>query len=142
MIDPVTAATSVAGLLSLTIQVSQMLFAQVQTLKNAANDAQELLEELQLLRQVLTSLEAFLKAQGVKGYTFRETSVLINAINGFKTKITALKLKLEKLAKKQGLAQIIERGKWYYEHDEHQEMITTLHRYLGIFQISLSVNGM
>jgi hypothetical protein len=61
---------------------------------------------------------------------------------GFETKMTDLKLKLEKLTKKQGFAQLIERGKWYYEHDEHQEIIATLHRYLGIFQMSLSVGGM
>ena len=142
MIDPLTAATSVAGLLSLTIQVSQMLNEQVRTLKNAPNDAQELLDELELLRQVLTGLKAFLDAQDVKGYAFKETSVLINAIKGFETKMTDLKLKLEKLTKKQGFAQLIERGKWYYEHDEHQEIITTLHRYLGMFQMSLSVGGM
>jgi len=119
-----------------------MLHEQVQTLKNAPNNAQELLDELQSLRQVLTSLHAFLHAQRVKGHVFKETSVLINAIKGFKNKITALKLKLEKFTKKQGFAQMIERGKWYYEHDEHREMVTALHRYLGMFQISLSVDGM
>jgi len=142
MIDLLTAATSVAGLLGLTIQVTQMLNEQVQTLKNAPNDAQELLDELESLRQVLTGLKAFLDAQDVKGHAFKETSVLINAIKGFETKMTDLKLKLEKLTKKQGFAQLIQRGKWYYEHDEHQEIITTLHRYLGMFQISLSVGGM
>jgi hypothetical protein len=86
MIDPLTAATSVAGLLSLTIQVSQMLNEQVRTLKNAPNDAQELLDELELLRQVLTGLKAFLDAQGVKGHAFKETSVLINAIKGVKNR--------------------------------------------------------
>lgn len=142
MIDPLTVATSIAGLLSLTTQVSQMLNEQVRTLKNAPKGAQELLDELESLRQVLTGLKAFLDAQGVKGYAFKETSVLINAIKGFETKMTDLKPKLEKLTKKQGFAQLIERGKWYYEHDEHQEIITTLHRYLGMFQISLSVGGM
>jgi hypothetical protein len=98
--------------------------------------------QLELLRQVLTGLKAFLDAQGVKGHAFKETSVLINAIKGFETKMTDLKLKLEKLTKKQSFAQLIERGKWYYEHDEHQVIITTLHRYLGMFQMSLSVGGM
>jgi ankyrin repeat domain-containing protein 50 len=142
MLDPLTAATGVAGLLSLTIQVSQVLYEQVQTLKNAPSNAQELLDELQSLRQVLTSLEAFLSEQGGKGRVFKETSVLINAIKGCNTKITALKLKFENLIKKQGFARMIERGKWYYEHDEHQEIIAALHRYLGIFQISLSLGGM
>ena len=142
MIDPLTAATSVAGLLSLTIQVSQMLNEQVRTLKNAPNDAQELLDELESLRQVLTGLKAFLDAQDMKGHGFKETSALIKAIKGCDTNISDLKHKLEKLTTKQGFAQLLERGKWYFEHDEHQKIITTLHRYLGMFQISLSVGGM
>jgi hypothetical protein len=73
IIDPLTAATSVTGLLSLTIQVSQMLNEQVRTLKNAPNDAQELLDELESLRQVLTGLKAFLDAQDVKRHAFKET---------------------------------------------------------------------
>jgi hypothetical protein len=142
MIDPLTAATSVAGLLSLAVQVSQILSDQIGTVKNAPKDAQDLLDEFQLLRQVLTSLEAFLREQALKGHSFKETSVLINAIRGCGEKITSVKLRLEKLVRKQGFAQMIERGKWYYDHGEHQELVTSLHRYLGIFQISLNIDGM
>lgn len=135
-------AASVAGLLSLTIQVSQMVYEQVHTLKNATQDAAKLLEELELLFQVLTSLERFLAAQSPKGRPFLETSVFIKAIGGCKIQISAIKIRLDKLVGKQGLAQIIERGKWYYEHDEHQQLIQTIHRYIGMFQISLSIDGM
>jgi hypothetical protein len=142
MMDPLTAATSVASLLSITIQVSQMLYDPVHTLKNASKDAQELLDELTSLRQVFTRLESFLRAQSMIGHSFTETSLLIIAIKRFEPIITDLKAKLEKLINKHGFARMIERGKWFYEHDEHQEMITTLHRYLGIFQISLDIDGM
>lgn len=139
--DALSVAASVGGLLSLAIQVSQMLYEQVHTLKNAPRDATQLLDELEALRQVLTSLDQFLASQSSKGRSFKETSVLINAIQGCKTQISVIKLRLEKLVGKQGLAQMIERGKWYYEHDEHQELIQTLHRYLGMFQVSLNVDG-
>jgi len=142
IMDPLSVAASIAGLLGLTIQVSQMLYEQVHTLKNAPKDAQKLLDELEALRRVLSSLEQFLAAQALKGRSFKETSTLINAIQGCTTQINAVKLRLEKLVRKQGLAQMIERGKWYYEQDEHQELIQTLHRYLGMFQVSLSVDGM
>jgi Fungal N-terminal domain of STAND proteins len=142
MIDPLTAATSVAGLLSLVIQVSQILYEQVYTVKNAPKDAQELLDEFELLRKVLRSLEEFLRTQALQGHSFKETSVLVSAIRGCDNKINAVKLRVEKLVRKQGFAQILERGKWYYEHDEHQELITSLHRYLAMFQISLNVDGM
>lgn len=142
MMDALTLATSVAGLLSLAIQVSQILSDQIRTVANAPQDAQDLLDELQLLRQVLTSLEAFLKAQAAKGYVFEGTSVLVNAIRGCGDKITAVKLRLEKLVRKQGVAQLIERGKWFYDHAERHDLVTSLHRYLGMFQISLNVDGM
>lgn len=111
-------------------------------MENAPKDAQDLLDEFQLLRQVLTSLEAFLKVQALKGYLFKETSVLVCAIRGCGGKINAVKLRLEKLVRKQGFAQIIERRKWYYDHGEHQELLTSLHRYLEMFQISLNIDGM
>jgi hypothetical protein len=140
--DPLTAATSVAGLLSLAIQTSQVLSDQIRMVKNAPKDAQDLLDEFQQLCKVLTSLEEFLKTQKLKGCLFTGTSLLVGAIKGCHNKITAVKPRLEKLDRKQGLAKIIERGKWYYDHDEHQELVTSLHRYLGIFQMSLNLDGM
>lgn len=140
--DPLSVAASVAGLLGLMIQVSQMLYEQAHTLKNAAVDVQGLLGELDLLRQILIKLETFLRGQALKSHLFGNTSVLINSIKGCSNKVSAIQLRLEKLGQKQSLAQIIERGKWYFERDEHQEIVTTLHRYLGIFQIFLSVGGM
>jgi hypothetical protein len=142
MMDPLSLAASVAGLLNLAIQVSHVLSGQIRTVKNAPKDAQDLLDELQLLRQVLTSLEVFLKAQASRGYVFPGTSVLVDAIRGCGDKIMTVKLRLEKLVQKQGFAQMIERGKWLYDHSNHQELLTSLHRYLGIFQISLNVDGM
>ncbi|KAL9121033.1 MAG: hypothetical protein Q9187_002407 [Circinaria calcarea] len=141
MLDPLTAATSVAGVLSLTIQVSEILYKQIHTFKNAPKDAHELLGEIKSLSDVLASVESFLKEQAAKGHSFREASVLVNAIRGCSDKITALKEKLEKLGNKRGIAQLLERGKWLFEHEEHVEIVTALHRYLGMFQITLSTSG-
>ena len=142
MADPLSVASSVAGLLSLTIQLSQVLYTQIRTVKNAPKAAQELLDELESLRQVLTNLETFLKTQASKGHSFKQTSVLVNAINGCSDKIKVVRHRLDKLVQSQGLAKLVQRGRWYYEQDEHQELITTLHRYLGLFQISLNADGM
>ncbi len=48
MIDPFTLATGIAGLLSLTIEVSKILYDQVNTIKNAPTEANDLLYELEL----------------------------------------------------------------------------------------------
>ncbi|KAL9120877.1 MAG: hypothetical protein Q9187_002567 [Circinaria calcarea] len=140
MADPLSVVAGVAGLLSLTIQVSD-LYKHVHGIKNAPRDAQELVDELQSLRQVLLSLKVFLESQEMKGHKFKETSTLLGTIHGCQTKITELKLKVEKLINKHGLPQILERSKWYFHHEERVELITTLHRYLNIFQISLTIDG-
>lgn len=142
MADPLSVVAGVAGLLSLTIQVSDLLYKHVHAIKNAPKDAQELVDELQSLRQVLSSLEVFLESQEMKGRKFKETSTLLGAIHGCQTKITELKLRVEKLINKHGLPQILERSKWYFQHEEHVEVITTLHRYLNIFQLSLNIDCM
>ncbi|KAH0543788.1 hypothetical protein FGG08_001970 [Glutinoglossum americanum] len=141
MIDPFTAATGIAGLLSLTIEVSKILYNVVNSFKNTPEDAKELLQELDQIRRVLTSLESFLRGGNAKRGSFRETSALIVATNGFSKEIKELKCKVQKLSDGQGLSRTIERSKWYFREEEHRKTITTLHRYLGMFQISLTIDG-
>jgi len=113
----------------------------MRTVENATKDARDL-DEFQLLCQVLTSLEAFLKVQALKGYLFKETSVLVCAIRGCGGEVSAVNLRLDKLVRKQGFAQVTERGEWYYDYGEHQELLTSLHQYLEMFQIPLNIDGM
>jgi hypothetical protein len=97
MIDPFSAATGIAGILSLTLEVSKTLYEQVNTLKNTLKEAKELLHELGLIEQVLTSLEGFLRS---------------------------------------------EKARDSFKGEEHAKLIRILHRYLGMYQISLNVDGM
>jgi hypothetical protein len=58
--------------------ISQTVSATVshKTLINISKAAQELLDELQSLNQVLTSLKNFHRAQSMKGRVFTTTSIL------------------------------------------------------------------
>jgi hypothetical protein len=132
MADPFSTAVSVAGLLNLAIQVSQLLYTQVNDIKNASKEAAEICGELSCLETVLKSLETFLKEQ--KGNGRAETSsVLISALKGCEKKLLGVQIKLKKLDSKNSLKVLIERGKWFYEKDEHRELIRTLHRYTSLF---------
>jgi len=142
MIDPFTLATGIAGLLSITLQVSKILHGQVNALKNAPSEAKDLLYELDQIQQVLTGLERFLRSENAKCSSFNETSVLIRATNGFSDEIRELRRNVEKLSDGHSLSRIVERGKWYFKEEEHRKMVTTLHRYLGMFQVSLTMDGM
>ncbi|KAI9783788.1 MAG: hypothetical protein M1839_003124 [Geoglossum umbratile] len=140
--DPFSAATGIAGLVCLTMEVSKILGEQVKVLKNAPGEARDLLHELDLIEQVLHNLEGFLLSEKARGNSFKETSVLVKAMGGFKAEIEELSYKLLKLAEGGGLSQMVERGKWFFRREESLELTKTLHRYLGMFQISLNINGM
>lgn len=89
----------------------------------------------------MKSLETFLKEQ--KGNRRAETrSILISALKGCERKLLDVQIKLKMFGSKDSLKVLIERGKWFYEKDEHRELVRTLHRYTSLFQFSLSVDGM
>jgi hypothetical protein len=68
--------------------------------------------------------------------------VLISALKGCQRKLLDVQIKLKKLDSKNLLKVLIERGKRFYEKDEHRELVRTFHRYTSLFQLSLSVDGM
>ena len=141
MADPLSISASVAGLLSLAIQVSQLLYAQIQTTRHAPRDAKELLDELKAIEGVLKRLDAFLREQNIDARNFGATSMLAEAIQGCTVKILDIQGRVEKL-NKHSVGGLVERGKWYYKQDERREIVAYLHRSLTIFQLSLSVEGM
>lgn len=141
MSDPLSVAASVAGLLSLTIQVSQLLYTQIHVIKHAPKDARDLLHEIEAIEGALRGLVAFLREHGIDEDNFSPNSMLSNAVSGCTLKIVAINSRVEKL-NKGGLGSMLERGKWLYQKDERSAIISTLHRNLSIFQLSLSVEGL
>lgn len=139
--DPLSISASVAGLISLAIQVSQLLYTQIQVAKHAPGDAKELLGELQGIASVLKQLEAFLGAQGIHERKFGANSMLTMAIQGCTVRILDMQERVEKLNTHR-VGGIIERGKWFYKQDEHREVVGYLHRSLTIFQLCLTIEGM
>lgn len=76
---PLTAATNVAGLLSLAIQVSQILIDQIRTVENAPKDAQDLLDEFQL---------SFL----YRNYKEKEVQITVNLVSSILQQLTQRQL--------------------------------------------------
>lgn len=60
MMDPLTLATDIAGLLGVTIQVSQIASSYIASVKSASKAATELSTALTVLSSALTRLDAFL----------------------------------------------------------------------------------
>jgi adenylyl- and sulfurtransferase ThiI len=69
-------------------------------------------------------------------------SSLSTTITSRHNKIQDLGRRIEEVTKKRGFKEFVERGKWILRKEERQELIASLHRYLGIFQLALSVDGL
>ena len=141
MLDPFTLATGVAGLLSLTIELSKIISAYTQSLNDASREAQELLAELSELSHVLEQLKDFLRSENAKSNSFDGTSVLCSARNACQGKLEYALRKFMKMSEGSKLSQSIKRLKWPLDKQENLDTVNTLHRCTQTFQFSLTIEG-
>jgi transcriptional regulatory protein LevR len=70
MSDPLSITAGVAGILSLTIEVSRLLREQINTYQGALKDAQEILDQVDRIAQVLQGLERLIMNDAIKIYFY------------------------------------------------------------------------
>jgi predicted RNase H-like nuclease (RuvC/YqgF family) len=134
--DPLTITASIAGLLSLTIQLRQILSGQ------GISQAQELAREVEALQTTLSELKSVVDKLDENGHSHRSISALDAAVDGCKLKINSILMALKKASESKGASKLIEKGKWIYQNLRHQDTIASLHRYLELFQMCLTADGM
>jgi hypothetical protein len=78
--DPVSLSASIAGLLSLSIEITKPLNEYITGVKSAPTEAQSLLNEIMALNSVLEQLTKFLQSEDAKGIAFDQTSALRTVI--------------------------------------------------------------
>jgi hypothetical protein len=81
--DPLSAASGVAGLLSITIQVGMTIGAYANSVQGASKGAQKLEREIQAFLSVLKQLYDFLQSKDADHIAFEPTSVLLVATNSY-----------------------------------------------------------
>jgi len=140
--DPFTIATGLAGLLSLTLEIADILSTYTSGVKNAPKDARSVLTEISSLGHVLGQLIKFLQAEETNSKCsgrFRETSALCSVIAICKNHIETLYRKL----KFQGIPErdLFHRLKWPLEKDECAELVGVLHRCSQTFIFSLTIEN-
>jgi Fungal N-terminal domain of STAND proteins len=141
--DPLSAiglASSVAGLVSLTIEVSQLLAGYCVAVNNAHTDLVQLRQEYASLQHVLQQLEMFLRNENATCKPFQKTSVLYLSIASCSTIVEEMARELKRLSNNRA-AQGLERLRWPFTEKHVRKTLETLRRYISTFQFSLSIEN-
>ena len=138
--DPLSMAAGVAGLVSLTLDVSTTLASYCKSVKNARKDVQELAQEMASMHSLLYQLGEFLRTQQLKTKFFESASVLATAIAVCRNNAQKISFKVQRF-ESDGLASFWEKLKWPFSEKEMQKILTTLRRCAATFQFSLTIEG-
>jgi hypothetical protein len=138
--DPFSLTVGVAGLVSLTIQLSQIVDSYVAGVKSATNSAVELSRTLTVLNSTLCRLSAFLREENAKGNSFAYTSVLFSATGACKARLQLLYDKLD-TADGSRIGRAINQLKWPLDEKRNRLAIQDIQGYIQTFEFALTVDG-
>ncbi|KIW83537.1 hypothetical protein Z517_02782 [Fonsecaea pedrosoi CBS 271.37] len=138
--DGVSVASSIAGLVTLALQVSATIAIYVNSIKERANTVRELHDELLLLGEVLSGLRDFLESEKVKGRVLDTQSVLSKAIRDCRQRMERIG---DRLKPSEGgkVARAIDHLRWPFEQREVMQMVENLRRYTQTFQFAFTIEG-
>jgi len=139
--DGLSIAASIAGIASLTLEVTHILYKYYSDVESAPKDIESLKREAEALSKVLKQLEIFLNREGVKGNSFDQTaSVLASTLKDCRTTLDNLEKGLTRSIK-ESFPKVFGRLMWPFRKDQVEKMVDSLRRYNQIFQFSLTVEG-
>ena len=139
--DPLSAASGVAGLLSLSIQVGMTIGTYANSVKGASKGAQKLEREIQAFSSVLEQLCKFLQSKDTDQVVFEPTSVLLVATNSCDKELGDLQKKLEKFSIGDKASRVLQRLSWPFTEKENRETIDAIHRWTQLYSLSLQTAG-
>ncbi|KAI5812584.1 hypothetical protein BZA77DRAFT_269930, partial [Pyronema omphalodes] len=136
MSDPLSIAASVAGFLSLAIELTKILSGFIGCVKSAPKAARDLLTEITALCSVLNQLTILLGKEAQNQGHFNQESVLSAIVQLCGEEIGGLRRMLDK---HQNGKRLIESLKWPFKVDECQQTVDKLHRLVQTIEFSLQV---
>ena len=139
MAEPLSIAASIAGLLSLTIQVVSKTYTYGKGVRNARRDIDVFTDELKALRQVLQRLED-IATSGPDPRDLLSFTDLMSTVNNCKTHLFEILQRLEKDQQNMVKA-MMNQMTWPLKEKETLKAVEVLHRYVGIFSLALSAEG-
>lgn len=137
MAEALGIASGVAGLLSLTMELSKILTDFVNDCRSAPDDVQGLITEVELFESVLKRLDELAqKDPGRYNDNFKPGSALFQSIEHCNGRVESLIQKLKSPG-----SQAIKRLKWPFNKEESQSTVEMLHRFAQMFSFCLDINN-
>ncbi|CCX04970.1 Similar to ankyrin [Exophiala dermatitidis NIH/UT8656]; acc. no. EHY59712 [Pyronema omphalodes CBS 100304] len=139
--DHLSLSASVAGLVSLALEVRRILDSYVSGVKSASDDVRRLFAEISVLCYFLEKLVEFQRSDDSNGISFDQTSIICSAATIYQAEVEKLYKKLEKLnirgANGNKITEIIEKIKWPLLQEECEKSVASLQRFAQTFQFAL-----
>ncbi|KIW77282.1 hypothetical protein Z517_09728 [Fonsecaea pedrosoi CBS 271.37] len=139
--DSLSLTASVAGLLSLTIDVTEILSKYIRSVKKAEQESLELRQELCSLCEVLKQLDQFLNGENRPSPRFKDTSALFTSIQTCHATLNSLSTIVQKLPKESPEKKYYRKLIWALQRDGKMDTIATIRRCIQIFQFSMTIEG-
>lgn len=139
MTDPLSAAGSVAGLVSLSIQLSQLSFQYVSSVTGSSKAWSSYIQELSTLTTVLLKHQQaseHAEAQNLP-HSPPTPGVSTDTIRECHKELDSLKSTLSNRLAQRGLRRKLEMLSWPFSETETQKKVMMLHRFSSLFEFSL-----
>ena len=138
MADPFSLATGIAGLISLSLEVTKIAQQYIQGVRHSSKDIDDFLQELAALTDVLRQLDAFLKKDEAGARSFDQTSVLVKTYKACRSSLEKTRSALQSRVNEHKLLKALT---WPFVGKEHQEVISAILRWIHTFQFALTIDG-
>ncbi|KAI5814506.1 hypothetical protein BZA77DRAFT_345612 [Pyronema omphalodes] len=139
--DPLSVSASVAGFMGLAIQVTKILNAYVNDVKDAPQEASELNTKVSMLIHVLEKVVDTLQSDEMEAITIDEQSVLSSVVSSCEHHVKLVYKNLAKLRDTNKVKALIGRASWPFKKEDCLRSIETLHRYTQTFEHLLVVSN-
>ena len=138
MVDPFSLATGIAGLISLSLEVTKFAHQYIHGVRNSSKHIEDFLQELAALTDVLRQLEAFLKEDEAGERSFDQTSVLVKTYEACRSNLEKTRSTLQRRINEHKLLKALT---WPFVGKEHQQVISAILRWIHTFQFALTIDG-
>ena len=130
-------ASSVAGLLSLAIQVADISHRYISSVKSSSKTIKGYFRELEVLKLVLRKFDDLAKDPNTATHF---SSANITIVDGCREELENLRSKLHKRSTDATFSKSLNRLTWPFAEDETRRLVDLLHRYQASFHAVLSAD--
>jgi hypothetical protein len=144
MAEPVGVAASVAGLVSIAIQLSQISYQYVSSVKGSSKAWSGYIQELSTLTSVLLKFQRACEAAGAQDLAgvISAPGLSPQSIRDCHKELEDLKSALSEKLQKRGLRGRLEMLSWPFSESDTEAKVLMLHRISGLFRSSLAADSL